>query len=159
MECYRATLPSAEEKAATKRAWEAQYRHDHRDEVRAYLKDWHERNRAHVQEYQDQHREELREWAANHNLRKKGLTKEEYALLLAQQGGGCAICGAAETLSPKRGPRRLDIDHDHSCCPGSSSCGKCVRGLLCNDCNRGLFHFDPRLLRRAADYFESRTKQ
>ena len=50
--------------------------------------------------------------------------------------GTCEIC-----LKPDRGGRRLAVDHDHSCCPERKSCGDCVRGFLCWDCNRGLGTF------------------
>jgi len=29
-------------------------------------------------------------------------------------------------------------DHDHVCCSGKKSCGKCLRGLLCHGCNTKL---------------------
>lgn len=29
-------------------------------------------------------------------------------------------------------------DHNHLCCDGRKTCGKCLRGALCDKCNRGL---------------------
>lgn len=58
------------------------------------------------------------------------VTKEFVDLLLEFQNGCCAVCGGAHP-----GGRAMDIDHDHSCCPGPGSCGDCVRGLVCNNCN------------------------
>lgn len=59
--------------------------------------------------------------------RNFGLPPGMYDALLAYQGGTCAIlyCRAQGKT------RALAVDHDHKCCPGPVSCGKCVRGLLC----------------------------
>lgn len=57
------------------------------------------------------------------------LSLEEYVALLEAQGNKCSICFE---------PNPTHIDHDHSCCPGHYSCGKCVRGVLCGHCNRML---------------------
>lgn len=58
-----------------------------------------------------------------------GLTPEQYQALWDAQEGKCYIC--------KRNKGNC-VDHDHKCCPGKTSCGKCVRGLLCNPCNKGV---------------------
>jgi hypothetical protein len=58
-------------------------------------------------------------------------TLEEYEELLELQNGRCLICKKTE----EENGRRLAWDHDHLCCPGKKSCGKCVRGLLCTSCN------------------------
>lgn len=83
--------------------------------------------------------------------RRYGFTAEQYAELLEAQGGGCAICGETNQSG-----RSLAIDHDHACCPDQNSCGKCVRGLLCDGCNLGIgkLRDNPNLLRKAAIYIE-----
>lgn len=58
-----------------------------------------------------------------------GLTPEQYDAMVIAQGGVCAACGEDPT------PRGLVVDHDHACCPGDRSCGRCVRQLLCHHCN------------------------
>lgn len=63
-------------------------------------------------------------------LRKYGLKPEQYADMLARQKGACDICHRVNEDG-----RALAVDHDHSCCPGDRSCGLCVRGLLCSNCN------------------------
>ncbi len=66
-------------------------------------------------------------------IRHFGITIDRYEEMLSAQGGRCAICKGEPTAAS------LAVDHDHSCCPQKGrSCGKCVRGLLCEDCNRGI---------------------
>jgi hypothetical protein len=64
--------------------------------------------------------------------RRHKMTPEQYEVKLAEQGGHCALCDAVQ-YSDKR---RLPVDHDHICCPGENTCGKCTRGILCANCNR-----------------------
>lgn len=100
----------------------------------------------------DRRRKQAREYnRANSLKRTHGITHEQFDAILASQGGGCAICGASQ--GDARG-RRLHVDHDHDCCPGKTSCGNCVRGLLCNGCNTGigLLGDDPARLASAVRY-------
>lgn len=53
---------------------------------------------------------------------------------LKKQQGRCAICQVEELTLKKH----LTQDHAHKCCPGRVTCGKCLRGLLCDPCNRKL---------------------
>lgn len=69
-----------------------------------------------------------------HVLTKYKMTHQDYLNLLENQGGCCAMC---QTVQPG-GNGAFNIDHDHTCCPGSISCGNCIRGLLCQKCNMRL---------------------
>ena len=65
-----------------------------------------------------------------HLCRKYNLTNIQYMMI---QEAGCELCGASGVMH---------IDHDHACCPGSkASCGNCIRGGLCDLCNKGLGQF------------------
>lgn len=90
------------------------------------------------------------------NLARFGLTRITYEKLLASQGGVCAICRGQQWGTNKK----FAVDHDHACCPGVRSCGKCVRALLCNSCNSALGMMKDRadLLRTAADYLEGHRR-
>lgn len=84
------------------------------------------------------------------------LSQAEYDRMLTAQGGGCAICGGAS-----RNGAALSVDHDHACCETKGkSCGECVRGLLCEDCNRaiGMMRDEPARLRAAAEYLEGHQR-
>jgi hypothetical protein len=87
--------------------------------------------------------------------RTYSITAEQFEAMKAEQDGRCRICGK---LPEDIGSRftRLVVDHDHKCCPGTTSCGKCVRGLLCSWCNRliGLASDDPAILLAAVRYLE-----
>lgn len=87
------------------------------------------------------------------------MNQEQFDAMMESQGNCCAICGNS-VLGHDGQLRRAVVDHDHSCCAGSVTCGSCVRGILCHRCNRGLGQFgdDPELLRSAIGYLEQKVR-
>lgn len=98
----------------------AKRRETHYDQVRSYEKKFHRARRLKY-EY--------------------GITEEDYAKLLDDQSGKCAICNSST---------KLVIDHCHSS-------GQ-VRGLLCTTCNTGLgmFKDTPDFLINAIKYLKGK---
>lgn len=74
------------------------------------------------------------------------LTLERYTEMLDNQNGLCA--NPTCTNVPDA------IDHDHACCEGERSCGECVVGLLCRNCNaaEGLLGSDSIRILGLAEY-------
>lgn len=82
--------------------------------------------------------------------RSFNLTRGEYDLMLARQGGRCAICGRTDSGRPGA---RFYVDHDHA--TGG------IRELLCISCNVGigLLNDSPTCLMAAADYLDGYAKK
>lgn len=81
-----------------------------------------------------------------HVIGKHGLTVDEYQKLFLKQKMACAICCCLN--------KKLCIDHNHTCCPGTNGCKKCVRGLLCVSCNSAIGQLgeSPDNFHRALEY-------
>lgn len=97
--------------------------------------------------YNAAHPEHVRRVHRDQKLKRYGMVEADYARLLAEQDGRCAICLVVGVVDPTS-QHRLGVDHDHST-------GR-VRGLLCRPCNRavGILNDDPELFERAARYLK-----
>jgi hypothetical protein len=104
------------------------YKQEVCDPCRLAFNDYRQKERdGRSPEWREGHKRYMRAYG----LRKKyGITEDQFSAILEAQGGTCAICWAREP-----GGRNWCVDHDHSCCPGKQTCGKCIRGLLCVNCN------------------------
>lgn len=78
------------------------------------------------------------------------LTAEQFDQMVKDQEGKCAGCQRPFPSTPQ-------VDHDHRCCPQYGSCGNCIRGLLCVNCNTALgrVNDDIAVLRNLICYLES----
>jgi hypothetical protein len=82
-----------------------------------------------------EHKRKAKIYMRNYQVKKYGITLDQYNQILQKQKCLCVICLQPETLvdSKSKKVRRLCVDHNHLT-------GK-VRGLLCDKCNRGLGNF------------------
>lgn len=92
--------------------WQKAYQLNNKEKLRAYWNKYHKDRREHFRELDVK--------------RKYGIDAQDYRKLFENQKGKCAICGNEES----KGAYVLSVDHDHET--------KEIRGLLCNDCNRGI---------------------
>lgn len=123
-------------------------------QVKRLTEDFHKNNDPRHLGYQQRCKECTRLWQldnpeavrraswSSHLRRRFKLTLETWDTMLVAQQGRCAIC-----LDPMTEPH---VDHDHACCDTYETCGRCIRGLLCESCNYGLGKFQDSILRLEA---------
>ena len=88
------------------------------------------------------------EVSLSRRLKRHHIDELKYKEILFSQNGICPICNKREAKV---------IDHDHSCCDTTYSCGKCIRGIICSQCNQalGLLCDDVSILRNAIKYLDA----
>lgn len=114
------------------------------DQKQSYCKQCHNLRRG---RWAKKNPEKNRQWNRNYEQslsveqRRETLLRTKYKMsladfevMLASQDGRCAAC-RTDTPGGRNG---WHVDHDHGCCPGSTTCGQCVRGILCHHCNAAL---------------------
>lgn len=98
---------------------------------------------AYTERWKEQNPESVKKTAFGTQLRKYGISREQFDTLLQAQNGVCAICHEEEQAFS-----RLSVDHVHGTNP------PVIRGLLCGKCNKaiGLFKDSSKLLLSTVEY-------
>lgn len=104
------------------------------------------------------HPKDSEEHSRAHYWTRYRITPADRQRLIDEQDGLCYLCGDPLLLDE---PRKVHVDHDHDHCSGNTACGKCIRGVACDPCNRGIGYFrsDPERLRRVADNLEMANRR
>ena len=62
-------------------------------------------------------------------MRRARLSEPSTRQMLRDQVGWCYLYGEPLDLTK---PRTVHVNHDHTCCLGSRSCGACIRPIVCD---------------------------
>jgi Recombination endonuclease VII len=109
-----------------------------------YQKQYRLNNQKKIIKYRQSYKERAKENERKRTLKIRGIREEDFNEMFKQQNGKCAICGTHQNDLNKF----LCIDHSHKT--------NKIRGLLCNNCNRGIGHLkdDINILLKAIDYLK-----
>ena len=115
-----------------------------------------QRNKELMRSWYLRNRDRVRSAAHRNHLRRTyNLALEQFESILMAQQGKCALC-----LLPFDDTNKPFVDHDHACCPGNTSCGNCIRGLIHSRCNKvlGMAGDSVDILERAIAYLRDKGK-
>jgi hypothetical protein len=105
-----------------------------KEKIKLQMREWRRKNKDKRKLYRERYYNkykglEKETWL----IRTYNITQEQYDTMLKEQNYVCAFppCGKRIEINGKS----LSVDHDHDCCSGSKSCGKCIRGILCQSHN------------------------
>ncbi len=120
---------------AAQRVWEQAYYARNREKLLGKSQDW---QRANPETVLKMRRAYTPQRAATQRMVRYGLTEDRYQAMVTAQDGKCAIC--QRVMTPPH------VDHDHNT-------GQ-LRGLLCDNCNRGIGHLkeSPQIMNAAITY-------
>ena len=136
--------------------YQLQWEIDNKEYRKTYKHEYYEKNKTKIRARNDTWKRANKErcdfLCRKYHLRRYyKLTPEQYDQIIKTQNNLCALC-----LKPLDPAIRNPVDHDHKCCQGEKSCGKCVRGVLHDRCNRyiSLLEKYPELLPNALNYIK-----
>jgi hypothetical protein len=126
-----------EKRTEYQRDYQRKYREKNKEKLREYNLVRDLKKADHLKEYRKKYYQTFRKY------KMYGITRDDYELLLENQGNKCKICESEFVTE-----NEIRIDHNHNT--------NQVRGLLCHSCNVALGHMrdSVELLERAINYLK-----